>query len=421
MKIVYTRCCGLDVHKSTITACVLTINKKGQPETRKQVFGTFYKELLRLKQWLRACRVTHVAMESTGVYWKPVWHVLEGCFNLTLTNPQQMKAIPGRKTDQKDSEWIAELLAHGLLRKSFVPPPEIRQLRDLTRYRVQYVCEYNRVHNRIHKVLEDAGIKLSSVVSDLMGVSGRRIVRAIIAREENPAWLAYKAKGTLRTKQKQEQLRQVLRGHVTDHHRYLLEELMEDLEHVENKIARLEQAIANHLAAHQDLVERLCTIPGVDRITAWTILAELGMDMTVFPSAGQAANWAGMCPGNNVSAGKRKSRRTRKGNVWLRRGLCQSAWAVTRKKDCFLTALFYRKARQHGMKKAIVATAHRILIIAYCLLRRGGTYVEKGGSLFDLRNPERTKKRLLKRLEKIDAVLESRLAGVANRQPSAAQ
>jgi len=273
MQVVYSRCCGLDVHKASVTACVLTFDDKGKRTVRKKEFRTFDQQLGGLMLWLMACKVTHVAMESTGVYWKPVWQKLEGKFELILTNPQHMKAIPGRKTDQQDAERIAELLAHGLLRASFVPSPEIRQLRELTRLRVHYVGEYNRVHNRIHKVLEDAGIKLSSVISDIAGASGRAILRAIVKGERSPAWLAYQAKSTLRTEARQQELRLALRGHIGEQHRFLLRLLLEDLEHVESTVARLEEEIALRLAPHEAVIGRLCTIPGVDRVTAWTLVA----------------------------------------------------------------------------------------------------------------------------------------------------
>lgn len=410
MQVVYSRCCGLDVHKATVTACVLTFDDKGKRTVRKKEFRTFDQQLSGLMLWLMACKVTHVAMESTGVYWKPVWKKLEGKFELILTNPQHMKALPGRKTDQQDAEWIAELLAHGLLRASFVPTPEIRQLRELTRLRVHFMGEYNRVHNRIHKVLEDAGIKLSSVISDIAGASGRAILRAIVKGEKSPAWLAYQAKSTLRTEARQQELRRALRGHVEEHHRFLLRLLLEDLEHVESTVARLEEEITARLAPHEAVIQRLCTIPGVDRVTAWTLIAELGLDMSVFDTAAHAASWAGLCPGNRESAGKRLSNRTRKGNRWLRRGLCQSAWAVTHKKDCYLTAFFYRRAGRQGVRKAIVSTAHHILLIAYCVLRDGVGYRERGGAFFDLRHPERTRRRLQARLERLDQA-QSRTAG----------
>jgi transposase len=293
-------------------------------------------------------------MESTGVYWKPVWNVLESHFPLLLANPYHIKNIPGRKTDQNDAEWIADLLAHGLLRPSFVPPREIQELRDLTRYRVKLVGEYNRVHNRISKVLEDANLKLGSVASDILGVTGRMILREIADGHEHPDWLADRALSRLR--HKREELHLALVGRITDHHRYLLRELLDDVERIESKITRLEGEIVRRMQPYEKFIERLITIPGVDVLTAWTVLAELGIDMTQFPDADHAASWAGLVPGSYESAGKRKSTRTRHGNCWLRRALCQSAWAVAHKKDCYLTAHFYRRASRHGMRKAIIAT-----------------------------------------------------------------
>jgi transposase len=408
MEVVYRRCCGLDVHKDSITACVLVLDGKGQREVRTKEFQTYWKDLQRLKLWLYGCRVERVAMESTGVYWKPVWNVLEGHFPLLLANPYHMHNIPGRKTDQKDSEWIADLLAHGLLRASFVPPRPVQELRDLTRYRVKLMGEYNRVHNRIAKVLEDTNLKLGSVVSDILGGTGRAIIRAIIAGEDRPEWLADKALSSLRNKR--EQLRLVLRGQISDHHRYLLQELMQDLERIEDKICRIQAEIVQRTKPLQETLERLTTIPGVDWITAWTLVAELGTDMSVFPDADHAASWAGLVPGNFESAGKRKSNRTRHGNCWLRRALCQSAWAVSHKKNCYLTAHFYRRAARAGVKKAIIATAHQILIVAFHILRDGTTYQEHGGDYFDRLNPHRTQRRLTERLQRLgfDVVLKPR-------------
>jgi transposase len=407
MQILYLRCCGIDVHKDSVTACVLVYSDSPEPEVRKKEFATYFKALLNLKMWLLAQKVTHVGMESTGVYWKPVWQALEGNFELILANPYQVKNIPGRKTDARDSQWLAELLAHGLIRPSFVPPRETRDLRDLTRYRVKLTEERNRIHNRIHKVLEDACIKLDTIASDILGTSGRTIIKAIVAGQEHPDWLADKAKGTLRGKRAELSL--ALRGRITEHHKLMLRELMDDLEFVEGKIERLEKAIAPQVDVEQ--LARLCTIPGVDLITAWTLLAELGSDMQVFTSPKHAASWAGLCPGNHDSGGKRLSNRTRKGNRWLRRALCQAAWAATRKNNCYLAAFFYRKAGKHGIRKAIVALAHRILVIAFCVLRDTTDYREAGGDYFDRINPGRTRDRLVRRLQRLghDVVLKPRL------------
>ena len=419
MQILYSRCCGIDVHKDSLTVCVLVYSGQPEPEVRKREFATHFKALLNLKMWLLAQKVTHVAMESTGVYWKPVWQALEGNFKVILANPYQVKNIPGRKTDARDSQWIAELLAHGLIRPSFVPPRSTRNLRDLTRYRVKLTEERNRIHNRIHKVLEDASIKLDTVASDIPGKSGRSMIQAMIEGQEHPDWLADRAKGTLRGKRPE--LRLVMRGRITDHHRLMLRELMEDLELVERKIVRMEQTIAPQPELEQ--VQRLCTIPGVDLITAWTLLAELGSDMSVFSSPKHAASWAGLCPGNHESGGKRLSNRTRKGNRWLRRALCQAAWAASRKKNSYLAAFFYRHAGKHGIRKAIVALAHRILIIAFCMLRDGSDYQEVGGDYFDRLNPERTRARLVRRLQRLglDVFLQPRADKLARSPPPSPQ
>jgi transposase len=375
MEVVYRRCCGIDIHKDFITACVLVNEPGKQREVRKKEFRTYWSDLQKLKLWLYASKVEQVAMESTGVYWKPVWNVLEGHFPLLLANPYHMRNIPGQKTDQKDCEWISDLLAHGLLKRSFVPERPFQELRDLTRYRAKLTGEHNRIHGRIEKILEDANVKLGSVASDILGVTGRRIIQAIIAGQEHPDWLADKACGTLRAKR--DQLRLVLKGRITDHHRYMLSELMADLDRIEAKILRLETEIANRMKPHADVIDRLMTIPGLKLITAWTIIAEMGTDMAPFPDAAHAASWAGLAPGNNESGGKRRSGRTNKGNRWLRRALVQSAWAVSHRSNCFLTAQFYRRAARRGEKKAIIATAHQLLVIAFHILRDGTVYARR--------------------------------------------
>jgi len=397
MQILYSRCCGIDVHKNSVTVCVLVYSGSPEPDVRKREFATHKKALGNLRLWLHAQKVTHVAMESTGVYWKPVWQALEGNFELILANPYQVKTVPGRKTDARDSQWIAELLAHGLIRPSFVPPRAVRNLRDLTRYRVKLVEEHNRIHNRIHKVLEDSCIKLDTVASDILGVSGHRVIKAILAGYDHPAHLAYEVRGTLRGKMPE--LRLALNGRITDHHRFLLGELMDDLERIEAKLQRIEKEIVERVDMR--LVERLCSIPGVDVITAWTLLAELGSDMRVFDSPKHAASWAGLCPGNHESGGKRLSNRTRTGNRSLRRALVQSAWGASRKKDCYLAAFFYRHAARQGVRKAIVSLAHRILVIAFRLLQGGAEYQEFGGDFFDQLNPVRTRNRLIRRLQRL--------------------
>ncbi len=353
--------------------------------------------MLQLADWLRACGVTHVAMESTGVYWKPVWHVLEGQFELLLVNAQHVKAIPGRKTDRGDAAWLAELLQHGLVKSSFVPPPPIRELRDLTRYRVNLAQECNRITNRIQKVLEDANIKLASVATDALGASGRAMLKAMVAGEQDTEKLAEMSRGLLR--RKIAELKQALEGRVSDHHRFLLGELMEHLEFIESKMGRLEQEIEERLRPFAETVERLRTVPGIDRISAWGIISEVGLDMAQFPDAAHLASWAGLCPGSWESAGKRKSGRTRKGNAWLRRHLCQSAWGVSTKQKNYLSALFRRIAARRGVKRATIAVAHALLVIVYHILKRPVVYRELGSDYFDQMNPERSRRKLVKRLE----------------------
>ncbi len=397
MDVVYRCCCGVDVHKNSITACVLWVETKGKGRQEKRMFGTFTQDLLAFSDWLRGCGVTHVAMESTGVYWKPVWHILEGQFELLLVNAQHVKAIPGKKTDRKDSAWLAELLQHGLLKSSFVPPEPIRELRDLTRYRVNLAQECNRIANRIQKVLEDANIKLASVATDALGVSGRAMLKALIAGEQDGEKLAEMSRGLLR--RKIPQLQQALEGHVTAHHRFLLKELLDHWEFIESKMTRLEEEIAERLRAFEDTVRRLCTIPGIDRVSAWGIISEIGLNMDQFADAKHLASWAGLCPGNWESAGKRKSGRIRQGSVWLRRHLCQSAWAVSTKKNNYLSALFRRLAARRGVKRATIAVAHALLCIAYRILRDPVQYRDLGPDYFDQLHPMRLKNRLVKRLE----------------------
>jgi len=394
MQVVHEVCCGLDVHKKSVTACVLWASGR-----RRQIreFGTFTRELLELADWLRTCGVTHVALESTGVYWKPVWNLLEGQFEVLLVNAQHIKAVPGRKTDQKDSEWIADLLQHGLLRPSFVPPTPTRELRDLTRYRASLAQEINRIANRIQKVLEDANIKLASVATDTLGASGRAMLEAIVKGEEDSQRLAEMSRGLLRNKIPE--LQQALQGRVTGHHRFLLRELLDHLYFVESKMRRIEQEVEERLRPFQSEVVRLCTIPGVDRVTAWGLLAEIGLDMHQFPDAQHLASWAGLCPGSHESAGKRKSGKIRKGSLWLRRCLCQAAWAVSTKKNNYLSALYRRLAARRGAKRATIAVAHNLLVIAYYLLRDQTCYHDLGPNYFDRLNPEGLRRRLTKRLE----------------------
>jgi len=412
MEVLYARCCGLDVHKSSITACVL-ITQAGKPQKQIRRFGATTHELRELVAWLREFGVEHVAMESTGVYWKPVWNVLEGQFQIVLANAQHIKAVPGRKTDTKDCQWIAELLQHGLLRASYIPSVLIRDLRDLTRARTSLSQEHSRIASRIQKVLEDANIKLASVASNTLGKSGRAMLEAIIRGEESSERLADLALGHLRAKIPQ--LQAALEGQVRDHHRFLLQSLLRRLQFLEAEIAlldaRLDQIGREHLDL-ADALDRWITVPGVDRVAAWSFIAEMGTDVVQFPSAAHLASWAGVCPGNNESAGKRMSSKIRKGSPWLRRMACQSAWAAARTKNTYLSAQFKRLAARRGRKCAIIAVAHSILVIGYHLQRTRCTYADLGSSYFDRLHADGLKKYLVKRLESLghSVILQPRTA-----------
>jgi transposase len=399
MQVVYARCAGLDVHKKTVSVCISVCEAGGAKQQQVRVFGTFTRDLLALADWLKEHKVTHVAMEATGVYWRPVWAVLEGQFQQMLVNPQHIKAVPGRKTDAKDCEWIADLLQHGLLKGSFVPPTPIQDLRDLTRYRAELRQSQNRVANRIQKFLEQANLKLSSVASNTLGVSGRRMLEAIIAGQEDPEQLAKLARGKL--KSKIPELEQALEGRVRDHHRFLLAEFLDEWEALGHRIARLEAEIDKQIRPFEPAVTLWQTIPGVDRVTACNLVAEVGVDMNPFPTAQQLASWAALCPGNHESAGKRKSGRTRDGNKWLRRSLCQAAWAVTRKKDCYLSAQFKRLAARRGVKRAVMAVAHTMLIIGYHMLKTGRGYQELGGDYLERINKDQLQRYYTKRLQRL--------------------
>ena len=399
MQVVYARCAGLDVHKKTVSACISVCAAEGGKQQQMRVFGTFTSDLLALADWLKEHGVTHVAMEATGVYWRPVWAVLEGQFEQMLVNPQHIKAVPGRKTDAKDCEWIADLLQHGLLKGSFVPPAPIQDLRDLTRYRAELRQSQNRVANRIQKFLEQANLKLSSVASNALGVSGRRMLEAIIAGQQDPEQLAKLERGRL--KSKIPELEQALEGRVRDHHRFLLGEFLDEWEALGERIARLEAEIDRQIRPFEPAVTLWQTIPGVDRVTACNLVAEVGVDMNRFPTAQQLASWAALCPGNHESAGKPKSGRTRDGNKWLRRSLCQAAWAVTRKKNCYLSAQFKRLAARRGVKRAVMAVAHTMLIIGYHMLKNGRGYCELGGNYLELINKNHLQRYYVKRLQRL--------------------
>lgn len=399
MQVMYVRCAGLDVHKKTVHACVSVCEAKGARRQQTRPFGTFTQDLLRLADWLKECGVTHVAMEATSVYWRPVWAVLEGQFEQMLVNPQHIKAVPGRKTDTKDCEWIADLLQHGLLKGSFVPPTPIQDLRDLTRYRAELRQSQNRVANRIQKLLEQANLKLSSVVSNTLGVSGRHMLEAIIAGQEDPQQLAQLARGRL--KEKIPQLQRALEGRVREHHRFLLAEYLGEWDGLEDRIGRMEAEIDRRIRPFESAVTLWQTLPGVDRVTACSLVAEVGVNMQQFPTAQQLASWAAVCPGNHASAGKRKSGKTRAGNKWLRRSLCQAAWGATRTKDCYLSAQFKRLAARRGVTRGLMAVAHSMLIIGYYVLKTGQGYRELGGNYLEQINKDQLQRYLLKRLQRL--------------------
>jgi transposase len=397
MEVIHPRCCGLDVHQKTVAACVRVCQEDGQKHKEVRTFGTWTQDLQRLADWLSEQGVTHVAMEATGVYWKPVWAVLAGRFALLLVNAQHIKAVPGRKTDVKDSEWIADLLQHGLLRGSFVPPPEIQDLRDLTRYRAQLTQERSGVANRIQKLLEEANIKLGSVASDVMGTSGQQMLRAIIEGETDPERLAKMARRRMRSKIPELSL--ALEGKVRDHHRDMLRRLMRHWSFLGEEIASLDKEIRSRMRPFEKAVALWQTIPGINELTAWNLVAEIGVNMHQFPSPHHLASWAGLCPGNNESAGKRKSGRTRYGAPWLKRALCQAAWAASHTKDTYFSALYRRLAARRGKKRAIIAVAHSLLIVIYCMLKQDRTYKELGGNYFDQIHAERHKRYFVKKLE----------------------
>src|SRR5262245_686167 len=382
MDILYACCAGLDVHKATVVATVRRRLDNGKVQQQTRTYGTMTEQLLELGDWLQAEGVTHLAMESTSVYWKPIWNLLEERFEILLVNAQHIKHVPGRKTDVKDSEWIAQLLQCGLLRGSFVPPTPQRQLRELTRQRRQLVHATASVANRIQKVLEDANIKLGSVATDVLGVSGRDMLRAIVAGEDDAKVLAELARRKLRAKIPA--LRLALQGRVTEHHRFLPGLFLGELTHLEELIERLTARITEVLPApFAEAIQRLATIPGIDVRAAENILAEIGVTMDVFPTAGHLASWTGMCSGQRERAGKRQSGRTRKGNQWLRTTLVQVAWAPSHTKHTYLSAQYRRLAGRRGKKRALVALGHTILVIVYHVLKRGPTYADLGPEYFD--------------------------------------
>ena len=399
MRIVHQNVAGLDVHKKTVVAALIVCGADGRWQHAKRTFGTMTADLLALSDWLLAQGVTHVAMESTGVYWKPVFNILEHNFEVLVVNAQHLSRVPGRKTDQSDAEWIAELLQHGLLHPSFIPPAGQRELRELTRYRSSFVRERATLVNRVHKVLESANIKLSSVASDALGVSGRAILAALITGDASPEQMAELARGRLR--EKREPLSRALAGRVQAHHRFVLTELLCQIDSLEESIARFDAQIEAYCRPFAEAVVLLDTIPGVAQQTAEIIVAEIGTDMSRFPSAHHLASWAGVAPGNHESGGKRRSGKARKGDPALRTALIQAAHAAAHTKNTYLAAQYRRLAARRGRKKAIMAVAHSILVIGYHLIQRREPYRELGGDYFDRQRPEATAQRLVKHLERL--------------------
>jgi len=413
MDVMHRCCAGLDVHKESVTACVRTLGDVGKVSVEVREFSTMTGGILAMRDWLVDAGVSHVAMEATGVYWKPIWNLLEDGFELMLCNARHVRNVPGRKTDVNDSQWLAQLLQHGLLSPSFVPPRPQRDLRDMTRHRTQLTGEKTRVANRLQKVLEDANIKLASVASDILGKSGRRMLTAMANGENDPAKLADLALRKLRAKLAD--LEQAFEGGLSPHHRYMLDKLLRHLEFIEQEIEDLDQRIeaqigSEELNAHVDednalpfdqAVELLCTAPGIDRTTAYAIVAEIGTDMDQFPTAANLASWTGLCPGNNESAGKRKSGRTTHGNRWLKRALSQSAWAASHTKNTHLSVRYRQLSKRRGRKRAVVALAHSLCTSIHAMLRTHAPYFELGPDHRDTIAPERRAKYLKKQLQKL--------------------
>jgi len=397
MDVIYKNVCGLDVHKKIIVACILKIEETGELKKEIRKYGTMTRDILALSDWMKQEGVTHVAMESTGVYWKPIWNILEGEFEVILVNAKHIKQVPGRKTDMKDSEWIAQLLQHGLLPRSFVPKREQRELRDLTRHRTKLVQQKVSTANRIQKTLEDANIKLSSVVTDILGVSGRAMIEDIIAGEEDSNKLAELARRKLRGKIPE--LKIALEGRVTEHHRFMLRLLMKQLYEIESFINEISMRIEEHFRPFEDRVSPLTEIPGIKKQSVENIIAEIGINMGQFPTDAHISSWAGVCPGNNESAGKHKSGKTTKGSIWLRRTLGQAAWAAVRTKNTYFSAQYKRIAARRGKNRALIAVAHTILIIIYRMLKENKVYSELGSEHFIRLKPERHKKYHIKKLE----------------------
>lgn len=396
----YRRCCGIDVHKKNVTVCILPPIGKPEVEVRKRTFRTFTRDLKQLRTWLKNLKVTEIAMESTGQYWRAIWNIFEGHFEkLILVNPNHIKGLAGYKTDPKDAQRIADLLEGRKLKGSFVPPREIRELRDLTRQRVNLLEDSNRAKNRIEQLCQAGNIKISSVASDLFGLSGRTMLKALVEGRRDPGWMADYARGALRGKRRELEL--ALEGSFTDNQRWLLRKELDQVEWLEIQLQVLEQEIARRMVQFEEPIRRITTIPGIEYKTAWTIIAEIGVDMSVFEDVRHLASWAGLCPGNRESGGKRMSGRTRKANRYVRRAMCQAAWAAARTKNTYLSAFYRRMQMRKGPQKAVMALAHHLIAIVYNVLKRGEEYVEVGGDFYDRQNKVKAVSRMVSRLAKL--------------------
>lgn len=399
MENLFLCCAGLDLHKESVEACVRRMELNGHLHQQTRRWETMTQDILMMADWMAAQGVTHVAMESTGVYWKPIYNILESRFTVLLVNARHLKQVPGRKSDIRDCQWIAQLLQHGLLKGSFIPPLPQRELRDLTRHRTQLVEEKTRTSNRIEKLLEDANIKLGSVASEVLGVSGRAMIQALIEGEKDPGQMADLAQRQLRGKIPD--LKKALEGHLTEHHRFLLRLLWKQLAQQEALIAELEAKIEEVTVPFAGEIERLDAVPGVDRRVAEVVLAEVGADMNPFPTHRHLAAWAGMSPGNEESAGKRRKRRITPGNRWLKRTLVQAAWAASHTKKSYLASQFRRLVGRRGKKRALIAVGHSILVILYYVLKEGTQYADLGADFFDRLEPQRLTRYYVKRLEQL--------------------
>lgn len=406
MDVLYPRCAGLDVHKDVVVACVRIAQPGGQASQEVRSFATTTTELCQLADWLNEREVTHVVMEASGVYWKPVWHVLEETLELVLANAQHVKNVPGRKSDVNDAMWLADLLAHGLVRGSFVPPAHIQEVRDLSRTRKQLTREIIQHTNRIQKVLEDANIKLASAISNVLGKSGRAVLEAIIAGQSDPEKLVDLCAGRLKATRKE--LVEAMRGRVTAHHRFLLKLHLAQVDQLTAGMREVEARMGEILAPFQEHVDNLMTIPGVSDTTARVLAGEIGLDMSRFPTAGHLISWAGLCPKLDESAGKHRSVRIRKGAPWLKTSLISAAWAAVRTKHSYLRAQFARLKARRGAKKAIVAVAASMLTAAFHIIRDRVVYRDLGADHFTKRDPAKAAKRLLKRLEGLGYAVEAR-------------